>query len=559
MSNSFTEGKQTLPNRIDLLLPWILSLLSGVMIGACFPPFDIPGLKWLPWVALAPLCWALWILPRPASDREWGRRAFFMGWLTGTVSFLLSLFWITTVTGLGWILLSLVVGLYPALWSLFAAFVLRPIGESSDPKLRWLGSFKNLLVALLAAAAWTALEYLRGTLFSGFGWNQLGVALRNSIPLIQIAGITGAAGLTFLCALGSATAAITLERLRREILMGRTRPHFDFFIAVILVVLSFGYGIGKITAPSKDSIPLHLVGVQGNVPVYNYWDSKYEGAIMKGYLEKSRNALALNPDLLVWPEASTPRPLLLDEMTFAQVKNLALATPADFLIGSVHYEDQPRGDYNSAILLTQHAENFQIYNKIHLVPFGEYVPFRHTFPLFSWIVGKQVPYDFDSGKGPAVLQLSHKSVKIASLICFEDTLGDLTRRFAGLGAQLLITVTNDGWFEHSVATRQHLANAQLRTVETGLPLFRVADTGVSCWIDQFGRIQQILQSPAGNTFIEGILSATIPVPANPQPTFYTLHGELFAHICLAVTIALTAMTLRRFFLKRSQRSQGTAD
>lgn len=537
--------------------PWVLALISGVLLGVCFPPCEQHWCSWLPWVALAPLCWALWISPRPDSLRPWARDAFLLGWLTGTVSFLVSLFWITTVTKLGWVLLSLVVGLYPALWALFAALLLRPLGEGGktpDLASAWLSSLRNLLVALLAAAAWVAQEWLRGTLFSGFGWNPLGIALRDSISLIQIAGITGTAGLSFLCVLGAATLAITLERLRREIIFGRTKPHFDFMIAVMLVVLCFSYGIGKITAPASETTPLKVAGVQGNVPVYHYWDSKFDAEIMEGYLRQSRLALATQPDLVVWPEASTPRPLLLDEIIYDQVKELAGRTPADFLIGSVHYEAEPRGDYNSAILLTEHAMKAQIYNKVHLVPFGEYVPFRHSFPLFSWIVGKQVPYDFDSGKGAAVMELSPKPpndpIKIGTLICFEDTLGDLTRRFAGLGAQLLITVTNDGWFERSAATRQHLANAQLRTVETGLPLLRVADTGVTCWIDSLGRVKQVLRDQNGNTFIEGVLSATIPVPLHPKPTFYTQHGELFAHSCLAITAAFAALAFLRFWRNR---------
>ncbi len=538
------------------LIPWFLALVSGVLLGICFPPFELRWCSWLPWVALAPICWALWISPRPDSARHWAKKAFLLGWLTGTVSFLISLFWITTVTEPGWVLLAMVVALYPALWALFAALVLRPLGEGTreESAHAWLGSGRNLLVALLAAASWTALEWLRETLFTGFGWNAIGIALRDSIPLIQIAGITGAAGLTFLCILGSATLAITIERLRREIVRGRPKPHFDFMMAVLIVVLCFSYGVGKITAPAPETIAVKVAGVQGNVPVYHYWDSKYDAEIMEGYLRRSRAALATLPDLVVWPEASTPRPLLLDEIIYDQVKELASGTDADFLIGSVHYEAEPRGDYNSAILLTEHAQKAQIYNKVHLVPFGEYVPFRHSFPLFSWIVGKQVPYDFDSGKGAAVLQLSAKPIKIGTLICFEDTLGDLTRRFAGLGAQLLVTVTNDGWFERSIATRQHLANAQLRTVETGLPLLRVADTGVSCWIDSLGRVKQILQDQQGNTFIEGVLTATIPVPAAPLPTFYTLHGNLFAHVCLALTIAVTAFAGLHFWRKRRQRS-----
>jgi apolipoprotein N-acyltransferase len=489
----------------------------------------------------------------------WGARSFLLGWLTGAVSFLISLFWITTVTVPGWIALSLIVGLYHALWALFAGLVLRPLGEaggSGDARATslkssaWLGSFRNLLVALLAAAAWTAVEWLRGTLFSGFGWNTLGIALRGSIPMIQIAGITGVAGLTFLCVLGAATAAITVERLRREILLGRSRPHLDFFIAVLLVVLVFGYGVKKLTAPAADTEPLRVAAVQGNVPVYDYWDPKCENRILDGYVRQTRTALVMDPDLVVWPEAATPRPLLLDEITYGQVKGLAAGSRTDFLIGSTHYEEQPRGDFNSAILLTKHAGEAQIYNKVHLVPFGEFVPFRKLFPPLAWIVGDRVKYDFDPGKGPALLELSVKPVKLGPLICFEDTLGDLARRSAALGAQLLVTLTNDGWFEHSVATRQHLANCQIRTVETGLPLLRAADTGITCQIDRFGRILEMLRNPDGNTFIEGILQTTVAVPVNPEPTWYTLHGDLFAHACLGITLATAAAA----FLSARRRS-----
>lgn len=525
------------------LLPWGLALLSGFMIGGCFPPLDHRWLSWLPWVALAPLCWALWILPRPPAAKAWAARSFLLAWLTGTVSFLISLHWITTVTWAGWILLSLVVGLYPAVWGLFAGLVLRPLGEPRDPSAAWLGSLRNLLVALLAAAAWTALEWLRGTLFSGFGWNSLGVALQGNIPLIQIAGITGTAGLTFLCVLGSAITAITVERLRREIVQRRARPHADFFGAIFLVVLAFGYGVKTITAPGPETTTLRVAGVQGNVPVYDYWDPKCETRIMDGYVRQTRLALAMNPDLVVWPEAATPKPLLLDEIVFGRVKQLAAGTPADFLIGSVHYVAEPKGDYNSAILLTDHSSHAQVYNKVHLVPFGEFVPFRKLFPPLGWVVGDRVPYDFDPGKGPALLDLTVKPIRIGPLICFEDTVGDLTAGFAALGAQLLVTLTNDGWFEHSVATRQHLANARLRTVETGLPLLRVADTGVTCLIDRLGRTVRTLQGPDGNTFIEGILQVTVPVPVHPVTTFYTRHGDLFARVCLGATLAAAAAAL----------------
>jgi apolipoprotein N-acyltransferase len=484
----------------------------------------------------------------------WARQAFLLGWVTGTVGFLFSLFWITTVTVPGWIALSLVVGLYHGLWALFAGVVLRPLGEGGGGNKAgqsWLGSLRNLIVALLAAAAWVAVEYLRGTLFTGFGWNTLGVSLRNSIPLIQVAAFTGVSGLTFLCALGSAIAAITVERLRREIRSGKPRPHLDFFAVLFLVVFLFSYGVKKIMAPPGPSTQLRVAGLQGNVPVYDYWNEQCEGAIMERYIRLSRTALAGDPDLIVWPEAATPRPLLLDEIIFSQVKQVTEFSRADFLIGSIHYEREPRGDYNSAILLTDHAANSQIYSKVHLVPFGEFVPFRKSFPLLAWIVGKRVPYDFDSGITPPLLQLATKPVNLGPLICFEDTLGDLARHSAGLGAQLLVTLTNDGWFEHSIATRQHLANSQLRTVETGLPMLRVADTGVTCVVDPMGRVAHELHGPDGNTFIEGILQTTISVPLNRSPTFYTRHGNLFAHACLGVTAAVAVLFLLGTLRRRS--------
>jgi apolipoprotein N-acyltransferase len=243
--------------------------------------------------------------------------------------------------------------------------------------------------------------------------------------------------------------------------------------------------------------------------------------------------------------------LLLDEIIFNQVKHVADSSRADFLIGSIHYEAEPRGDYNSAILLTDRATTSQIYSKVHLVPFGEFVPFRKSFPLLAWIVGKRVPYDFDPGITPPLLQVAAKPVKLGPLICFEDTLGDLARHSAALGAQLLVTLTNDGWFEESVATRQHLANAQLRTVETGLPLLRVADTGVTCVVDSMGRVAHVLKDGSGNTFIEGILQTTISVPLNPAPTFFTRHGNLFAHTCLGVTAAVAVLFLLGALRRRS--------
>ena len=526
-----------------VLLRWLPAVASGLLVGSCFGLAS--GLSWLPWVALAPLCWALWVgdLPRERGPRA--VRCFLLGWISGFLSFLISLFWITTVTVAGWIALCAVLGIYHGLWALYAGLVLRPLGETPDPARSWLGSLRNLTVCLLAAAGWTAVEWMRGILFTGFGWNSLGVALGGLLPIAQIASVTGTAGLTFLCVLGGSVLALTVERLRREIVSGRTRPHIDFFGVVFLIVLCFSWGLTRMNRSPGPTLPLRVAGLQGNIPVYDYWDPKCEDRIMETYVGLTRRAMAGSPDLIVWPEAATPRPLLLDEILFDQVRDLASVTGADFLIGSIHYTRDPRGDYNSAILLSDHATSSEIYNKVHLVPFGEYVPFRKAVPLLARIVGDRVPYDFDAGRGPALLRLRARPVLLGPLICFEDTLGDQTRRTAAIGAQLLVTLTNDGWFEHSPATREHLANARLRTIETGLPMIRVADTGISCLIDSRGRIRERLAGPGDDTFIQGILDVTVDVPVAPSPTFYTKNGDLFAKACVALTVACLFVALRR--------------
>jgi apolipoprotein N-acyltransferase len=173
---------------------------------------------------------------------------------------------------------------------------------------------------------------------------------------------------------------------------------------------------------------------------------------------------------------------------------------------------------------------------VHLVPFGEYVPLRHSFPLFAVVAGKWVPGDFDAGKDYTVFRLTNSDVQVAPLICFEDTIGELTRQFVLKGANLLADVTNDGWFLHSAGSQQHLANSVFRCVETRRPMVRAANTGVTCFINEFGRVTQVLQDETGSTFSEGALTGEVHVPAERSLTFYTRHGELFAKLCAAVTL-----------------------
>ena len=182
------------------------------------------------------------------------------------------------------------------------------------------------------------------------------------------------------------------------------------------------------------------------------------------------------------------------------MKEFATATKVDLLLGIIDQEEDAA--YNAALLVTEGGAREQRYRKVHLVPFGEYVPGRHTIPGIARIVGDQVPEDFGFGKEHAVFTMTDKEVRLAPLICFEDTIGELTRQFVLDGANLLANVTNDGWFLQSSGSQQHLANAVFRCVETRLPMVRSANTGVTCFINEFGRVTQKLVG-AGRTAVDG--------------------------------------------------------
>ena len=231
---------------------------------------------------------------------------------------------------------------------------------------------------------------------------------------------------------------------------------------------------------------------------------------------------------MVWPESAMAAPVLGDEETFEFVSQIASSHQIDLLLGAI--DEEPNHVYNAALLFPP-AGDPQLYRKIHLVPLGEYVPFRHSFPLFAKIIGDQVPEDFDAGKEFIVFQLSDNQGKVAPLICFEDTIGELTRQFALRGADFFANVTNDGWFGHSAGSRQHLANAIFRCVENRRPMVRAANTGVTCFVNEFGRVTQLLRDDQGSIFEQGTLIGEINIANNPPLTFYTLHGELFAKAC----------------------------
>ena len=511
-------------------------------MALCFAPWNIAPLVW---VALAPLICAVWFsteTKRPAL------RAALLGYVAGLVFFTAVFYWLGALAPLfqePWLyalplLLALIFGFYFAFWAWFLARILAP-----DPARRMFqNSWSNLATGALAATAWIVHEWVRGWLFSGFGWNHLGVALHRDLPMIQIADLTGVAGLSWLVAFVNVMIVIVTRRI-----IGELGPRFvkrirwEFSISVALVVCVFTYGVRALLAKAPESIPLRVTVVQPNVPQTLKFSADGEDEIFAQVGNLTQLALAAHsPDLLLWPESATPRGMYADELNYRFVMDHAKEVRGGFLLGTV--EDDPRRgvSYNTAKLFTERGATEQTYRKMHLVPFGEYLPLR---PILAPIAGGLVPGDFAHGEAPLVFDLPSPALKIGALICFEDTLGDLTRQFVQKGAQLLVNITNDGWFLHTAGAEQHLANAIFRAVENRRPLVRCANTGVTCSIDRHGRVDRTGRTGIWiEPFTRGFVAREIAVPAHAPLTFYTRHGEWLSHLAALIT---TAAIMRSFF------------
>lgn len=523
--------------------PWLGAVCTGLLGIACFAPFNQ---AWLCWVALTPLIAAIWF--SGGNSRKRWLRNLLLGYVAGIVFFTGTFSWLGSLGTLFesfWLhglslLLSVYLGLNLAFWSWFVGLI--------APK-DFLTSRRNLLTGFLGASAWVAHEWVRGWLFSGFGWNGLGVALHAQWPLIQIAEFTGVTGLSFVVAFVNIVAVTAPVRLFTEAKTHRMRPHFDITLTMIGVVGLLAFGMHRVQNPLVRK-PLRVAAVQANIPQREKFDPQFTGTIFNKFARLSNIALqSTAPDLLIWPESSMPDPVRDENAeSYRFVMDFSESTKTDLLLGTIDVEDGH--DYNAALFVSGWDQQLQLYRKLHLVPFGEYIPLRHSFPLFAAVASKWVTGDFEPGKDYAVFRLTNGEVGIAPLICFEDTVGELTRQFVVKQANLLVNITNDGWFLHSAGSRQHLANAIFRCVETRRPMVRAANTGITCFVNEFGRVTNVLRDEMGSTFTEGVLTGEVNIPTQHEVTFYVRHGELFAKLCTCITLLgiaakILQMTWRR--------------
>jgi len=497
---------------------YLLPIISGILLSVSFPLADIQVAAWF---ALVPLLLSL---------KDGSAGSFYKGFITGLVFYISSIYWIVNamfyygglniaVSIILMAALSAYLAVYIGLFAALSAYIRK----------------KSPTVFILAAPAiWVSLELVRNYFISGFPWDQLGYSQHASLHIIQMADITGVYGVSALIVLVNAAMAEYISDTGARS-FGRALKPVAAFAAVALI---FGYGQYRLSHPPHENGRLKVALIQGNIEQFHKWDAQYQKDIFETYTKMTFEAAKTKPDIVVWPETATPF-YFQDKYYHYRLLDVAKASGTFLLTGSPSVEELGNNNYlehNSAYLISPDGEVAGRYDKMHLVPFGEYIPLKKLLPFVS----KMVSGIGDFGAGTSYTLLDAKKASIGTAICFEAIFPELVRQFALGGADCLATVTNDAWYGKTAAPYQHFNMAIFRAVENRRSMLRVANTGITGIILPSGEVV----SRTG-LFTRETLSGEVPLVS--ELTFYTRYGDIFAYACILISalILISAVLKKR--------------
>ena len=508
------------PEAID----YTLALTSGILLALSFPRFGHPAFAW---IALVPLLIALtgW---RGHAGRVPGQppqRAFALGLTAGFIYFVGTVYWtgdvVRTFGGLAAPVALLAMALLSAYLALFPALTALITGRLVASAGAW-GLW-------LAPAAWVSTEYFRGFLFGGFPWVPLGNSQVEVLPVAQLASVLGVYGVSALVALVNAAIAFAL------LTSGRERVLAIATTAVVLVTVG-AWGSWRISEGTltREGTPLRVGLVQGNIAQADKWNPREARRIFTTHIAMTRDVVRRGAEYVLWPESSTPFMFEEDDEGEAAVRALAREVGVPILFGSdqIVREGTPRM-YNAAFLVTPEGNTAAVYRKIHLVPFGEYIPFKTWLTFVSPLVDSLAEF----APGDAMVMIPVGSHLTSTAICYEVVYPSLVRQAVEGGSQLLTTITNDGWYGQSSAPYQHFALASMRAIEQGRYLARAANTGISGVVDPYGRVVRRSAIFEQVGIVEDVRLIT-------SRTIYSRIGDVIAYVAMAL-IAAALLAIRR--------------
>lgn len=492
----------------------VAATLSGVLLALSFPKYGHPAVAF---IALVPLYVALsgWTGRPGRAPGVTTRRGFRLGLIAGFIHFAGTVYWTgATVQTFGGLplpvavfvtgLLVLYMATFVALASAASALVIRQFG---------------LVGLALSPAAWVAAEYTRGFLFGGFPWIPLGNTMVTLLPIVQLASLVGVYGLSAL------VAAINVGFAATALGSGRTRVMA--LASTILLITAVSVWGGQRMAGNRltQGEPVRVGLIQGNIAQVDKWNPARADMIVDRYLQLTRQAAANGADFLVWPESSTPFNFH-EDAAAEQIRALVRELGRPLLLGSDEIErGTPTRYYNAAFMLDTAGSTAAVYRKMHLVPFGEYVPFQRLL----FFVGPLVEAVSAFTPGDRVTMLPVREHMVSTAICYEVTYPSQAREAVRQGSELLTTITNDAWYANSSAAYQHFEMAAMRAVEQGRYLVRAANTGVSGIVDPYGRV-----------LIRTNLFETVAVVGEArfvqERTLYARIGDLVALVATVLTV-----------------------
>jgi apolipoprotein N-acyltransferase len=383
----------------------------------------------------------------------------------------------------------------------------------------------------------------------------LGISQWQSRQILRLATVTGVYGISYLVVATNLAVAAAAERWWVRFWRGQRVGVAPEILLAAALLLPVAWLAVRQPVPGQPAEHLRVVAVQGCMPQCRQWRQEQLDEAIDAYTSLSRQlAHPARPDLIVWPETAVPAPALWNDQYKAALAGLFRDVATSFLIGSVDY--RPRRDkpdeplcVNSALLFTPRGEVLDYYDKTHLVPVGEYTPLESLWPwLTDWIgMGRSLT----PGAEFTVFSLP-RGIRAGVNICFEDAFPAISRQFVLRGATLLFTLTNDAWYAESAGSRQHLTHAVLRAVENARPLLRSGNNSDTCLILPDGTVSGLLLDPqTGNRFLRAARAYDVPVWTDAPLTFYTRHGDVFAHAC-AVAAAAFVLALGHNWLSRKR-------
>jgi apolipoprotein N-acyltransferase len=502
---------------IKKFLDYLPALISGLLIVLAFPVFD---LYLLAWVAFIPLLLSLW--------KKTPGEAFQSGFVFGIVYFFGTLYWIYhSINFYGGIsfmsslaivfLLCCYLSIYPAIFAFFFSSFIK----------------KTKLPALLIGPVlWVVLEFARSYVFTGFPWSSIGYSQYKFLSLIQISDITGIYGISFLVlAFNSALVDILImrARVRQMPLFPLSYSIISFVIFFIVMASSFGYGFWRLSQER----PGHQVKaglVQGNIEQDKKWEPAFQKYVLDTYIGLSREAAKSSPDVIIWPETAVPFFFGDDKKNTDNLVEFQKTMNTPLLFGSVLTKKMTRDQLsltNSVLLLDKQGKMAYRYDKIHLVPFGEYVPLRKVL----FFVDKLVAGIGDYLPGTQYITAETEFGSFAPMICYEIIFPGLVRKFYSKNGDFIVNVTNDAWFGKTAGPYQHFSMAVFRAIENRKPVMRSANTGISGFIDSNGRILARTE-----LFQKQVLSGEIKTDSTVS--FYSRYGDLFIYFCIVIAAIL---------------------